>query len=158
VEQPSIQSLSAPKGEFFERSTSSVSAIEPSPKPGTSEGEIRPPKFSSQFEDDPYRSHRNTSNLFNAQLGEESFSIHTDQYRNPLIEPSLRPTVLPYPPNKANLKEAIKEEWSNGVGCFSKAIWISSPSMINPCSIRGTTIKACRCLTPSWRSISCHGT
>jgi hypothetical protein len=49
-------------------STSSHSAIEPSTKLGTSEGEeIRPPKFPSQFKDDPSRKHRNTSNAFDAQ-------------------------------------------------------------------------------------------
>jgi len=36
----------------------------------------------------------------------------------------------------------MKEEWSDGEKCFSEAIWISSPSTITPCSIRGTTVEA----------------
>ncbi|RLM61855.1 hypothetical protein C2845_PM14G07880 [Panicum miliaceum] len=94
-------------------SISSHSAIEPSTEPGTSEGEeTQPPKFPSQFEDDPSRNHKNTSNLIDAQIGKEPPSIHTNQSRNPLIEPSLRPTVPhlpPDPPNEAILKEAIKK-------------------------------------------------
>jgi hypothetical protein len=48
-----------------------------------------------------------------------------------LTEPSLRPKVSPSPldpPNEAILKEAIEEEWSDGVRRFFEAIWISSPS------------------------------
>jgi hypothetical protein len=53
-------------------STSSDSAIKPSFEPGILEGEeIQPSKFPSQFEDDPSRNHTNTSNFFDAQLGEE---------------------------------------------------------------------------------------
>ena len=36
----------------------------------------------------------------------------------------------------------MKEEWSDGEKHFSEAIWISSPFMITPCSIRGTTVEA----------------
>jgi len=36
----------------------------------------------------------------------------------------------------------MREEWLDGEKCFSEAIWISSPSMITPCSIRRTTIEA----------------
>jgi hypothetical protein len=47
--------------------TSSHSAIEPSTELGTSKGEeTQPPEFPSQFEDDPSRNHRNTSNFFDA--------------------------------------------------------------------------------------------
>jgi hypothetical protein len=46
------------------------------------------------------------------------------------------------PPNEAILKEAIEEEWSDGMRRFSEAIWISSPSTIIPCSIRGNIIEA----------------
>jgi hypothetical protein len=62
-----------------------------------------------------------------------------------LTEPSLRPKVSPSPldpPNEAILKEAIEEEWSDGMRRFSEAIWISSPSTIIPCSIRGNIIEA----------------
>ena len=113
-------------------STSSDSAIEPSTKSETSEeGEIQPLKFPSQFEDDPSGNHRNTSNFFDAQLGEEPSSVHTDPSRIPLIELFLRPTVPfshPDPLNKAILKEAIKEEWSDVVvRCFSKAFELVHP-------------------------------
>ena len=51
-------------------STPSDSALEPSSEPGTSEEEeIRPPIFPSQFEDDPSRTLKNTSNPLNAQVG-----------------------------------------------------------------------------------------
>ena len=96
---------------------SSDSSVEPSPEPGTSEEEeIRPPKFYSQFEDDPYRTQKYTSNLINAQVGEELSSVHAGQSQNSLTEPSLRPTVPPSPPdpcNEAPLEEAMKEEWSD---------------------------------------------
>ena len=36
----------------------------------------------------------------------------------------------------------MKEDWSDGEKRFSEAIWISSPSTITPCSIRGTTVEA----------------
>ena len=36
----------------------------------------------------------------------------------------------------------MKEEWSDGEKCFSEEIWISSPSRITPCSIRGITVEA----------------
>src|SRR6185369_15801311 len=39
-------------------------------------------------------------------------------------------------------KEARKEDWSDEEKHFFEAIWISSPSTITPCSIRGTTIEA----------------
>jgi len=62
-----------------------------------------------------------------------------------LTEPSFRPTVPLSPPdilNEAILEEAKKEEWSDGEKCFSEAIWISSSSMITPCSLRETTVEA----------------
>ena len=89
--------------------------------------------------------HRNTSNLIDAHSGKEPSSVHTNQSRDLLTEPSLRPTVPPSPPdprNEAPLKEAMKEELSDGEKRFSEAIWISSPSMITPCSIRETTVEA----------------
>ena len=36
----------------------------------------------------------------------------------------------------------MKADWSDGEKCFSEETWISSHSMITPCSIRGTTIEA----------------
>jgi len=62
-----------------------------------------------------------------------------------LTEPSLRSMVPPSPPNSRNeapLEEAMKEDWSDGEKHFSEAIWISSPSTITPCLIRGTTVEA----------------
>jgi hypothetical protein len=121
-------------------STSKDSFVEPSPEPGTSEEEeIEPPKFPLQFEDDPSGNYGNTLNFFDAQLGKELSSVHADQSRNLLTEPSLRPMECfspPNPPNEALLKEAMKEEWSDGVRYFFEAIWSSSPYMIIPCSIR----------------------
>ena len=77
-------------------STSLDSALETSPEPGTSEGEeIRPPKFSSRFEDESMGNHRNTSNLIDAHSGKEPSSVHTDQSRDLLTEPSLRPMAPP---------------------------------------------------------------
>ena len=57
--------------------------------------------------------YRNTSNLIDAHSGKEPSSVHTDQSRDLLTEPSLRPTVPPSPPdphNKAPLEEAMKEQ------------------------------------------------
>ena len=77
---------------------SSNSAVEPSPELGTSEEEeIRPPKFHSRFEDDPSGTQKYTSNLINAQVGEELSSVHASQSQNSLTEPLLRPTALPSP-------------------------------------------------------------
>src|SRR6185312_15144025 len=95
-------------------------------------------------EDESTGNHRNTSNLIDAHSGKEPSSVHTDQSRDLLTEPSLRPTVPSSPPDPrkgASLEEAMREEWSDGVKCFSEAVWISSPSMITPCSIRGTTVE-----------------
>ena len=67
-------------------STSLDSAVELTPEPRTSEEEeIQPSMFLSQFEDNPSRNNKNTSNFFNTQLREESCSVHTDQSRKPLI-------------------------------------------------------------------------
>ena len=50
--------------------TPSDSALEPSSEPGTlEEEEIQPPMFLSRFADDPTRTHKNTSNPLNAQVG-----------------------------------------------------------------------------------------
>ena len=49
-------------------------AVESSTEPGTSEGEeIHPPMFSSQFEDESYENHENTSNLIDARYGRNFF-------------------------------------------------------------------------------------
>ena len=85
--------------------------------------------FHSRFKDDPTRTHKNTSNPLNAQVGEELSSVHADQTQNSLTEPPLRPTVPPCPPdprNEAPLEEAMEDEWLDGEKCFSEAIWISS--------------------------------
>ena len=92
-----------------------------------------PLNFSSRFEDESTGNHRNTSNLIDAHSGKEPSFVHTDQSRDLLTEPSLRPMVPPSPPdprNEAPLEEAMKKEWSDGEKCFSEEIWISSPSMI----------------------------
>ena len=72
-------------------------------------------------------------------------SLAADQFEDPLTEPSLRHTVPPTPldpHNEASLEVAMESEWSDGEKLFSEAIWISSLSMITPCSIRGTTVEA----------------
>ena len=90
--------------------------VEPSPEPRISkEEEIKPSKFSFQFEDDPYEGLRNTSNY-----------IH---YR--------RPTTPLYPSSKS-----MNEEWSKEVRCSSKAIQLSSSSTTFYCSIGGNSIEA----------------
>ena len=96
-----------------------------------------------RFEDESLGNHRNTSNLIDAQLGKEPSFVHADQFGDPLTELSLRPMVPPTPPNphnEASLGEAIENEWSDGEKRFFEVIWISSPSTITPCSIRGTTV------------------
>ena len=68
--------------------------------------------------------HRNTLNLIDAQLGKEPFSVHADQSRDLLTEPSFRPTVPSSPPDprkEASLEEAMREEWSNGEKQFGLA-------------------------------------
>jgi hypothetical protein len=52
------------------------------------------------------------------------------------------PHLPPDPPNEVIFKEVIKEEWSDGVRCFSKEIWISSPFTIIHCSVWGITVEA----------------
>ena len=44
--------------------------------------------------------------------------------------------------NEVFLEESMREEWSDGVKHFLEAVWISLPSTITPCSIRGTTVEA----------------
>jgi hypothetical protein len=38
--------------------------------------------------------------------------------------------------------DAMEKKWSSGVEHFSEELWICSPSMILPCSIKGITIEA----------------
>jgi hypothetical protein len=54
----------------------------------------------------------------------------------------LVPPLPPNPLDEAYLEGITKEEWPDGVTHFFEAIWISSPSLIVPCSIRGITIEA----------------
>ena len=93
------------------------SALGTSPEPGTSEGEeIHHPKFPSRLEDESMVNHRNASNLIDAHSEKKPSSVHTDQSRDLLTEPSLRPTVPPSPPdsrNEAPLEVAMKEDWSD---------------------------------------------
>jgi hypothetical protein len=127
-------------------STSQDSVIESSPEPGTmEEEEFQPPEFLYQFEDDPSENLRNISNCLDVQLGKEPSSVQIQLARNLLTEPSPRPTVPPLPPDPPNetfITEAMEKKWSIGVGNFSEALWISSPSTIISCSIRGIFIEA----------------
>ena len=59
---------------------------------------------------------------------------------SPLISPNIAS-----PPNSFNeglLKEDIRKEWSNRIIDFAEAVWIDSPSITTPCSIRGIIIEA----------------
>jgi hypothetical protein len=95
--------------------------IETSPEPRTSkEEEIQPSKFSFPFEEDLYENLINTSNYLCER----------------------RPTAPPSSLNKAFLKKAMKEEWSEEMRRSSKSIRISLPSTAICCSIGGTAIEA----------------
>ena len=61
-----------------------------------------------------------------------------------LVSPFISPNIAspPDPFNEELLKEDIKEEWSNGIIDFSEAVWIDSPSITIPRSIRGIAVKA----------------
>jgi hypothetical protein len=48
----------------------------------------------------------------------------------------------PDPPTETSIMDAMEKKWSTGVEHFSEALWICSPSMILPCSIKGITIEA----------------
>jgi hypothetical protein len=52
------------------------------------------------------------------------------------------PPSLTDPPNEVFLKEDMRKEWSNGMKHFFELFWISSPSTIIPCSIRGIAMEA----------------
>jgi hypothetical protein len=109
------------------------------------EEEFQPPEFLYRFEDDPSKNLRNISNCLDVQLGKEPSSVQIQLARNLLTEPSPRPTVPPLPPDPPNetfITKAMEKKWSIGVGNFSEALWISSPSTIISCSIRGIFIEA----------------
>ena len=61
-----------------------------------------------------------------------------------LTSPFISPNIAspPDPLNDALLKEDIREEQSNRIVDFSKAVWIESPSTTISCSIRGTSVEA----------------
>jgi hypothetical protein len=74
-----------------------------------------------------------------------SASVQIHLARNLLTESSPRPTIPPLPPNpptETSIMDAMEKKWSTGVGLISKALWISSPSTILPCSIKGITKEA----------------
>jgi len=63
--------------------------------------------------------------------------------------------VLPSPLdllNKPLLEEAMRKGWSDGVRHFSEDVWMSSPSMIIPCSIGALRVPV-SLPTSSWLSI-----
>jgi hypothetical protein len=55
-----------------------------------------------------------------------------------LVSPFSSPNIAspPDPFSEALLKEDKREESSNGIIDFSEAVWIDSPSITIPCSIR----------------------
>ena len=61
-----------------------------------------------------------------------------------LVSPSISPNIAssPDPFNEELLTRDIMEEWSNGIIDFSEAVWIDSPSITIPCSIKGITVEA----------------
>ena len=61
-----------------------------------------------------------------------------------LVSPFSSPNIAspPDPFSEALLKEDKREESSNGIIDFSEAVWIDSPSITIPCSIRGIDVEA----------------
>ena len=59
---------------------------------------------------------------------------------SPFISPNIASPLDPF--NEELLKEDIREEWSNGIIDFAEAVWIDSPSITIPCSIRGIAVEA----------------
>ena len=61
--------------------------------------------------------------------------LNHDPFEAMMIVPSfISPNIAspPDPFNEALLKEDIREEWSNGIIDFSKAVWIDLPSITIP--------------------------
>jgi hypothetical protein len=74
-----------------------------------------------------------------------SASVQIQPTRNLVTESSPRPMTPPLPPDpptKTSIIDAMEKKWSTGVGHFSEALWICSPSMILLCSNKGITIEA----------------
>ena len=61
-----------------------------------------------------------------------------------LVSPSIYPNIAsaPDPFNEELLMGDMTEEWSNGIIDFSEAVWIDSPSITIPCSIKGIAVEA----------------
>jgi hypothetical protein len=91
--------------------------------------------------------------------GETAFATLNSCPKNPMVENHLNHDPLkemmlvspfsspniPSPPDpfsEALLKEDIREEWSNGIIDFAEAVWIDSPSIAIPWSIRGIAVEA----------------
>jgi hypothetical protein len=103
-------------------STSSYSAIEPLPEPGTMvEEEIHPPEFLYRFKNDTFENFRNTSNCLDVQLGKKTSSVQIQPARNLLIETSPRPTLPPLPPDPPN-HGVHREEVFDWSGKLSEAL------------------------------------
>jgi hypothetical protein len=86
-------------------------------------------------------------------------SVQIHPARNILSESSPRPMVPPLPldpPTETSIMDAMEKKSSTGVEHLSEALWICSPYMILPCSIRGITVEAH--LNPVMEVILCHGT
>jgi hypothetical protein len=120
-------------------------SVEVFPKPQAPKGEeIQPSELTSKFEDDHSKYILDTSNSI-TQSGENPHSVQINLSKNLSTDLSPWPSVPPLPLDpldEACLKEAMKEEWLDGVTRFFEAIWISSPSLIIPCSVRGITVEA----------------
>ena len=71
--------------------------------------------------------------------------LNHDPLKEMILEsPFSSPNIAspPDPFSEALLKEDIREEWSNGIIDFAEAVWIDSPSIAIPCSIRGIAVEA----------------
>ena len=72
------------------------------------------------------------------------FIQEEDDQEETFKSPSISPNIAspPDPFNEELLTGDIREEWSNGIIDFSEEIWIDSPSITIPCSIRGIAVEA----------------
>jgi hypothetical protein len=102
-------------------------------------------KFHDRFEDDSTKNPEDTLNPLDVKQGKDPSSVQIQPARNLVIEASTRPTVPPLPPDpptETSIMDAMEKKWLTRVENFSEALWISSPSTIIPCSIKGITVEA----------------
>jgi hypothetical protein len=101
------------------------------------------PKYT--INNDPTENPEDTLNYLDAEQGKEPYSVQIHPARNPLTEPSPRPTIPPLPPDpptETSIMDAMEKKWLTEVEHFSEALWICSPSTIIPCSVKGITVES----------------